>query len=491
MKIKQILAVLTILPVSLIVSTSRADDFSAIQSGNWSDTNTWLDNTTVTNGTVPGINDDADIAFGFDVTVDTNISVQYIYDYGTVTMGTNSSLNLFNDLAIATSITLDATATGNTVIYSANPFFALQTNYYNLVFATTNYVQPIPPYGALWEDFNNFSSAAGPTPMTIAGDWTLMGAVKVQQGSGGAPITIDGNLIIGAGCAWDCSGDVLTVVSNAYVYGLLEDLNGSLGTNYIGGNVIVAGASTSIPAYPASGHNPAGNYTNGWYVSDITTWGVGGSLTNDGAIYGLGFGSIIFDGTGSITGTNILTIPTMTVNGTSAIGTSITLITNTPTLNGTLVFDIANPKQITLLTNAGTALYYSGNLNVINSGSPPASGAMYQLFNSTNGYAGSFSATNFPSLQAGLSWIDNTLTSGSIAVTGAVVGAPTLTLSKSGGVLILSWDSTTFPGYSVQGQTNIAGIHSNWGPTGSGTVSPFNIAINPANPPVFFRLYNP
>jgi hypothetical protein len=327
--------------------------------------------------------------------------------------------------------------------------------------------------------------------MTIAGDWTLMGAVKVQQGSGGAPITIDGNLIIGAGCAWDCSGDVLTVVSNAYVYGLLEDLNGSLGTNYIGGNVIVAGASTSIPAYPASGHNPAGNYTNGWYVSDITTWGVGGSLTNDGAIYGLGFGSIIFDGTGSITGTNILTIPTMTVNGTSAIGTSITLITNTPTLNGTLVFDIANPKQITLLTNAGTALYYSGNLNVINSGSPPASGAMYQLFNSTNGYAGSFSATNFPSLQAGLSWIDNTLTSGSIAVTGAVVGAPTLTLSKSGGVLILSWDSTTFPGYSVQGQTNIAGIHSNWGPTGSGTVSPFNIAINPANPPVFFRLYNP
>ena len=487
MKIKQVLAVLTILFAALFTLISRADDITAISSGSWGDTNIW------SSGTVPGPNDDADIPFGFNVTVNTNATVQFIYDYGTVTMAANSTLNVLFDQAISPNTTLDATASGNTVVYLANPFFARQCDYYNLMFVQTNYVDPHPPFSP-WQFFNNFSSAQGSTPMTIVGDMTLMGAVEVQQGTDTiidgtnafADISIGGNLIIGSGCAWDCSGANLTVVSNVYVYGLLEDLNGALGTNYVGGNVIVAGPSTSIPLFPGF------SYTNGWYVSDVTTWGVGGGLTNNGSIFGRGFGSISFDGTGTIAGTNVLKIPTLTVNGTYAIGTAITLITNTPTLNGTLVFDIANPKQITLLTNAGTALYYNGNLNVINSGSPPASGTTYTLFNSTNSYAGAFASTSYPSLPAGLTWDDSLLlTNGSITVIGGSIGSPKLTQSRSGGVLTLSWDSATFPGYSVQGQTNSAGLHSNWGPTGSGTTSPFTIAINPANPPVFFRLSKP
>ena len=325
--------------------------------------------------------------------------------------------------------------------------------------------------------------------MTIAGNMTLMGAVYVQQGTDGpgvsSDISIGGTLIIGTGCAWDTSGANLTVVSNTFVYGLLQDLNGALGSNYFGGNVIVAGPGTSVKTWSG------GNYTNGWYVSDVTTWGVGGGLTNNGSIFGLGYGSISFDGTGAITGTNIVKIPTITVNGPYSVGTTIILTTNTPTLNGTLVFDLARTNQIVLPAYVGTALYYDGNLNVINSGPAPVSGKSFQLFNSPGGYGGAFTSTSFPSLPAGLSWVDDTLTSGSIAVTGTVLGSPTLTLSRSGGVLTVSWNSTTFPGYSVQGQTNIAGIHSNWGPTGSGTVSPFSIAINPANPPVFFRLSNP
>jgi hypothetical protein len=479
MKIKQILAVLTILSATFFTSISHATDITATNSGNWSDVTIW------DSGTVPGAADDVDVPFGTLVTVDTNASIGwFIMDFGTVTMGTNSSLNVFNDNAIPSTITLDTTATGNTVIYSCNPFGAYKTNYYNLVFATTNFVAS---QFNLYEDFNNFTPTY--VPMTIAGDWTLMGAVKVQQGSanmGNSDILIGGNLIIGAGCAWDSSGANLTVVSNAYVYGLLEDLNGALGTNYIGGSVIVSGPSTHIPDFTG------GPFTNGWYVSDVTTWGIGENLTNNGAIFGKGFGSLSFDGnTGIITGTNTLTIPTITINGTYAVGTSITLITNTPTLNGTLVFDIANPKQITLLTNAGTALYYSGNLNVINSGSPPSSGATYQLFNSTNGYAGSFASTIYPALPAGLTWDDSLLlTNGSITVSGGSTGSPKLTQSRSGGVLTLSWDSAAFPGYSVQGQTNKAGIGNNWSDTGV-TASPLTIAINPTNPPVFFRLSKP
>jgi len=64
-------------------------------------------------------------------------------------------------------------------------------------------------------------------------------------------------------------------------------------------------------------------------------------------------------------------------------------------------------------------------------------------------------------------------------------------MSRNGGFLTLSWDSAAYPGYSVQGQTNAGGIGTNWGGTGSGTTSPFTIGINPANPPVFFRLSNP
>jgi hypothetical protein len=177
----------------------------------------------------------------------------------------------------------------------------------------------------------------------------------------------------------------------------------------------------------------------------------------------------------------------MTVNGTSTIATTITLTTNTPTLHGTLMFDIVRTNQVVLLPSAGTPLFYDGILNVINSGPSPTSGASFKLFNAPS-YCGTFTATNFPSLPSGLSWVDNTLTTGSIAVTGSA-GSPVLSVSRSGGVLSLSWDSTTFPGYRVQAQTNSLG--GTWGGTGSGTVSPFNTAIDPANKAVFFRLSNP
>ena len=486
MKIKHIFAALTILSTLLFASVGHAAFVTATNSGNWSDTNIW--NTAI----LPTNSDDVFIAAGVNVTVDiTNAMAFTIGDdtigvAGAVTMAPNSTLNIYGNFGTDQLTLLDATATGNTVIYWDNPFFAKQCNYYNLMFVQTNYVNSLAPYGSPWQDFNNFSSSAGPTPMTIAGNMTLMGAVHVQQGSGGAPITVGGNLTIGAGCAWDCSGDILTVVSNLYVYGLLEDLNGALGTNYIGGNVIVAGPSTSVKTWSG------GVYTNGWVVSDVTTWGIGGSLSNSGSIFGSGFGSISFNGTGIITGSNALKIPTITVNGNYTIGATITLTTNTPTLNGTLVFDLSQTNQVFLPAYVGTALYYNGNLNVINSGGAPVSGHSYQLFNSPGGYGGTFASTSFPSLPNGLSWVDNLATSGSIAVTGSIItGSPIITLSRSGNLLTLSWDGTTFPGYSIQAQTNSGGIGTNWSGTGSGTVSPFTVTINPTNPPVFFRLFKP
>ena len=73
---------------------------------------------------------------------------------------------------------------------------------------------------------------------------------------------------------------------------------------------------------------------------------MGANLTNNGLIQGQGYGSINFNGTGIIAGSNSITIPTMVVNGSYEIGTTITLTTNTPIFNGTLTFDLANTNQI-------------------------------------------------------------------------------------------------------------------------------------------------
>lgn len=463
MKTKQIFAVSIMLSVLLFTPVSHAADITAVNSGNWGDTNVWM------GGAVPGTNDDADIPAGITVTVDTNAAVQFIYDSGTVTMAPNSTLNVVGDPAGAEGTdqlgTLNASAIGNTIIYSGNPFWAMHTNYYNLVFSNT--------VSATSQDFfNGMVNSGDPAfAMTIAGNMSVIGKIKVQQG---ADFTVGGNLLIGTNSSWDCSSFNLTVTSNTVITGLLLDLNGALGANNFLGSVTV---------------NPSAG--GGWNLGDVITWYVGGSLTNNGLMAGTGYASISFNGTGNIAGSNPIKIPTMTVNGTYTVGDTITLITNTPTLNGTLVFDLAMPHQVVLLTNAGTSLFYSGNLHVINSGAPPVNGASYQLFNAPS-YGGAFTSISFPSLSSGLAWTDNTLVNGSITVGHGGAGSPVLSFSNSGGLLTLSWDSTTFPGYRVQAQTNSNGIGTNWSSTGSsGTVSPFIITINPANPPVFFRLVNP
>jgi hypothetical protein len=306
----------------------------------------------------------------------------------------------------------------------------------------------------------------------------VTGNTKVQQG---ADITICGNLIIGTNSTWDISVADLTVMSNTIITGFLIDRDGAL-TNALGemetnrflGNVTV-------------------NKSNwGWSLTDVTTWGVGGSLTNNGTIAGYAYSGISFNGTGNIVG-NSFQMGTMTINGTYAIDATITLTTNTPVVNGTVVFDITRTNQIVL--KAGTNwLWYTtnGTLNVINSGATPAVGKSFQLFKANN-YGGVYASISFPPLPAGLVWVDNLLTSGSITVGNLVL--PFITLSRTGSNLTLSWDSTNCPGYEVLALTNNAGVITNlshsWLPTGSGTNSPFTIPINPANPPTFFRLRNP
>jgi hypothetical protein len=164
------------------------------------------------------------------------------------------------------------------------------------------------------------------------------------------------------------------------------------------------------------------------YVMDVQAWAVGGNLTNDGIIgFGTNYGSITMYGNGVIAGTNAMYMPTLFIDGTDEVMDTVNLTTNYPTVNGTLVFDLANTNEITL--DAGTnAFYYStnGTLDVVDSGSAPAGGKTYQLFNNlaNTNYIGQYATTTLPTLSGGLTWTNELLLDGSIAVLGGAGGAP-------------------------------------------------------------------
>jgi hypothetical protein len=468
MKINNHLAIITICTALFCPLAGHATPgITATNSGNWGDPTIWE------GGIVPGTNVYADIPLGINVTVTTNAYVQYLQDLGTVTMAPNSTLYVVGDTNGAHGTfelgLLDTSATGNTVVFSGNAFWAMHQNYYNLVFnGGGNFYN-----GEIGEDFYNDGAFA----MTIAGNMTVAGHVGLVQE--GDDITVNGDLNLGgpgvSNFVWDCSSFNLNVHGNTIIG------NGAKITDYDG----------------AHGNDNFNNLTvnsgGTLYILDSTNWYVLGNLTNaGGSLYGIGFAQINFDGTGNITGSSF-TLPTFNMTGTYTIGTTINCNTNTPGLNGTLVFDLANPGQLTVAANAATGptFYYStsGNLDVINSGPSPAPGANFQFFNAQS-YAGNFASISLPSLPSGLSWVNNLATSGSITVLGSLPG-PVLTLSRNGGQLTLSWNSATYPGYEVLAQTNKTGLGGTWTAVGSGTVSPYMVTINPANPPVYFRLSNP
>jgi autotransporter-associated beta strand protein len=185
----------------------------------------------------------------------------------------------------------------------------------------------------------------------------------------------------------------------------------------------------------------------------------------------------------------------VTANGQITPGAGIGTLTFSvpPTLNGTIVMELnttQSPSNDVINVTSGT-LAAGGTLIVTNlPGSTLAPGNSFKLFSQP--VSGSFSSIVYPAPPSDTVWTNMLAVDGTIALVSTVI-APTptnITVSVSGGNVILDWPAGQ--GWQLQAQTNslAAGITTNW-VTVPGAVPPLTNAVDPANATVFYRLVYP
>jgi hypothetical protein len=192
---------------------------------------------------------------------------------------------------------------------------------------------------------------------------------------------------------------------------------------------------------------------------------------------------------------------TTTAGSTIAPGESVGVLTVSTdlTLGGNLRFAVnkalspaaSNSVLVVggMLTNAD-----SGTLTVtnLNPAAPLVVGDRFVLFSQPVLNGG---ALTLAPAGAGLGWSNSLALDGSISVIKTVATNPTnLMFTVLGGnTLHLSWPSDHL-GWHLQSQTNSAsaGLGTNWITfPGTDLVTSTNVAINPANPTVFYRMIYP
>ncbi len=148
---------------------------------------------------------------------------------------------------------------------------------------------------------------------------------------------------------------------------------------------------------------------------------------------------------------------------------------------------VANDKVIGL-----ASVSIDGTLVITNVGGALAGGDAIQLF-SASSYSGLFANIIPATPGAGLTWDQSTLdTDGMLRVlsSGPNPNPTNMTFSVSGNQLTLAWP-TNYTGWTLQGQTNAAGvgITTNWHDVpGSAGVNQIVIPLSPANGSVFYRM---
>jgi autotransporter-associated beta strand protein len=275
------------------------------------------------------------------------------------------------------------------------------------------------------------------------------------------------NGLSGAGKVDNTAGGTSTLtVGNADVSsqfdGILTNSSGSLALTKIG-----AGAFTLAGTNGASGTTTVSNGTlmvNGYS-------GASAIVVQTGAMLG---GNGVIDGA-----------VTVSAGGTFSPGASVGTLTlnNNLTLRGDTLIEIDRDAGNNDLVQGIGALSCGGKLIVSSLTSPLQAGDSFRLF-SAGSYSGSF--TFDPATPGdGLRWV---LTNGVLAVINTTQPTLQFQYAPYDGMLQFSWTGS----YVLQAQTNAAGIGTNWHDyVPGGTTSPVDVTINPASPPVLFRLRSP
>ena len=244
-----------------------------------------------------------------------------------------------------------------------------------------------------------------------------------------------------------------------------------------GGGLIKIGAGTLQLA-------GANTYTGPTTASNGTL-NVTGSLVSGADVKS----GAILTGSGAISGAVTVEAGATLQPGLGDLDTSTLTINNTLNLGGTAVLALNRTNAQTASKVSGiTTLTLGGVVNVVNVGDALQAGDTFTLFNATS-VSGTFSATNLPSLDPGLTWNFNGRV---LTVMGNVDPTPTnIVYGVSGSTLTLTWPGSHLGWYAQSNSANVASPSSWFDIAGSQAVTNLSITINPAWPRVFYRLRYP
>ena len=365
-----------------------------------------------------------------------------LHDKASFTAAAGGTVRISGDISVSGGITSSQTNTTDLVLFNAGPG-VIKTGGGTIEFTGNNsysgetYVRD----GTL--QFNGSSSygnstvrlgddvASSTVTVNIAnpsGGGVVNGVINTRNGAGGTKTisasnvsgvnTYGGNIFFDSDATTLSASAGATLAFTSTVFNIKNftlsvtgdgdtDISSSITNNPVGGSL----TKTGDGKLTLSGSNTYSGMTT---ISGGTVL-VNGSLAASSAV-SVASGATL-GGTGTIGGA-------VTVNGTIAPGTSIGTLTlnQVPMLNGVVSMELDKAAGPVLtadkLVLTSDTLAYGGALTVVASGDPLTGGEVFDLFDAPAFDANSaFTATNLPSLSAGLNWwLGNLVTNGTIVV---------------------------------------------------------------------------
>lgn len=308
---------------------------------------------------------------------------------------------------------------------------------------------------------------SGAASLTISdtSTWQNGGSVTLAQNAGSSgTLTLNGGYLqAGGGLVLGAGTSIVNLTGGALLVG------GTDGIRSTGGGYTINWAGGSVQSYgnaltTALNFTLAGSTTGTVLAQDYNA-SLSGLINGAGSLRKTGAGTLTLSGANTYTGgtsveagklfvaasggnsaigTGVLTVgPSGTFAGSGNVAASLTTMqgtllpgdagigtltfANSLTLAGTsaLQFDLGSASSFDQLFIGGT-FTANGTLTVsLLNGYDPVTGASFQLFNTANPIAGTFSSLSLPSLDAGLSWDTSSLyTSGALAVATSAVPEP-------------------------------------------------------------------